>query len=168
MYPGSRGKSSDKTSETSGNENFSVRSFKDFQFIELDNSDSDHDGLCHRDGINTDIAKAKLLIRLLLAVQGLRSINDSNQSNVYVRNPHCEDSLQDILMLFDSKTAFGSELEVELGKRKVVQRYLIPLLVSSNQDENLTFYLLELLVKLTSLPAPDEPKSNELIGYLQV
>ena len=165
------------SSESSRNRRLSEGNFKDLNINKPDRSDSDNDSNAHMDDIEANIDKAsvegdddveRLKNRLLFSVQGLGSTKDFNQLDIYVKGPHCEDSLKDILKLCDEKTMFGPGLKIELGKWEVLQKDLIPLLVTQHQDKKLTFYLLALLVELTSVPSTSEPKSDELISYLQV
>lgn len=129
--------------------------------------------------------------KLLFAVQGLGSTKLINMIPVYVRGTHCEDSLKEILQilqLFEEKSTLDHRLRIELGKWEVLQKDLLSLLVLQHEDKKLTFYVLALLVELTTLPkeysedkdAKNKEKKNEdkknrenqirqeLIGYLQV
>lgn len=109
----------------------------------------------------------KLKNKLLFYVQGLGSTKDFNQLDIYVKGPHCEDSLKDIYKLCEGNNMLAADIKAELGKWEVLQRDLIPLLVTQHQDKKLTFYLLALLEELTTIPE-DAAQSNNLIGYLQV
>lgn len=105
---------------------------------------------------------------LLFYVQGLGSTKKHNELEFYMKGPHCEDSLKDIIRMCKRDDDDFPGTKIELGKWEVLQKDLLQLLVSQHQDKKLTFYLLILLVQLTEYPRKSVARRNELLGYLQV
>jgi len=110
----------------------------------------------------------KIRNELLFAVQGLGSTKKMNDLDFYMKGPHCEDSLKDILKLCDKFGEKHPVVNLELGKWEVLQKDLVQLLISQVQDKKLTFYLLILMVHLTTYPPEGTERRNELLEYLQV
>ena len=104
---------------------------------------------------------------LLFAVQGLGSTKKQYDLEFYMKGPHCEDALKDIIRFCKRDDDDFPVTRIELGKWEVLQKDLIQLLISQVQDKKLTFYLLMLFTQLTEFPKKSCTRRNELIGYLQ-
>jgi len=104
---------------------------------------------------------------LLFAVQGLGSTKKQFDLEFYMKGPHCEDALKDIIRFCKRDDDEFPITRLELGKWEVLQKDLLQLLVSQVQDKKLTFYLLMLFTQLTEFPKKGCTRRNELIGYLQ-
>jgi len=104
---------------------------------------------------------------LLFAVQGLGSTKKQYDLEFYMKGPHCEDALKDIIRFCKRDDDESPVTRIELGKWEVLQKDLIQLLISQVQDKKLTFYLLMLFTQLTEFPKKSCTRKTELIGYLQ-
>jgi hypothetical protein len=105
---------------------------------------------------------------LLFCVQGLGSIKQHGQIEFYMKGPHCEDSLKDLIRLCKRDDDDNPVCKYELGKWGVFQNDLVQLLVTQTQDKKMTFYLMILMVLLTEYPKKGSQRHNEMIGFLQV
>jgi len=134
----------------------------------IDKNDDDPDDIEKQiDNDNDDEFDEKSRNELLFAVQGLGSTKKMNGIDFYMKGPHCEDSLIDIIKLC-KKHDESLAVKLELGKWEVLQKDLIQLLVSQTQDKKLTFYLLILMTQLTEVPPEKTERREQLFEYLQV
>ena len=147
-----------------------INSTKDLQQITKDYSfDNEVDDLDKQLDISfNDGNDEKFKNELLFFVQGLGSVKEINGFDAYVKGPHCEESLIDIIKMCKKDDMDTPATRIELAKWNVLQNELLPLLITQPMDKKLSFYLLIVLVLLTEYPISTSSKKNQMVQYLQV
>ncbi|EAR94710.2 Yip1 domain protein (macronuclear) [Tetrahymena thermophila SB210] len=123
---------------------------------DLDNLDLQYD----RNNEYLDIEKFNS--DLLFAVQGLGSVKQVNEIEIYVKGPHCEESIKDLIRLCRKDDSDEPLARKKLAVWKTFENDLIQLLLTQYQDKKLAFYLILLMVNLTEQPTKTCVIKNEL------
>lgn len=123
--------------------------------FDIQDFDDDHAEGEEEDALD-DETKARIEQELLFLAQGVGSIKNINNFDVYVKHPQCEYSLKDIHRKLKCESEKYPIVKLTLGQWEFVQKDLIPLLIYHKQDKKLSFLTCMLLVQLTGIPVNGE------------
>ena len=114
-----------------------------------------------------DVDSEKFCNELLFHVQGLGSVREINGLSIYVKGPHCEDSLKDLIKICKRDDVDNPAARTQLGKWHILQNDILPLLITQAQDKQLSFYIMIFLVQLTESPTQNSLSRAETTEILQ-
>ncbi|KAI9911787.1 hypothetical protein PsorP6_009540 [Peronosclerospora sorghi] len=110
-----------------------------------------------------------MLNELLLVCSnlGMLRVQHEGEAPVLMRGEDCEKWVHDLQRVIRRDHAKHRLVAKQLGRWKIVQKKLLPLLVNHQYDWPLVFSLLKVLVMLTTKPPHDSTKIAQQIKYLR-
>lgn len=112
---------------------------------------------------------AAMMNELLLVCSNLGMLRTGNESDVPVlmRGEDCEEWIHDLQRAIRRDHAKYKLVAKQLGKWKILQKKLIPLLVNHQHDWSLVFSILKVLVMLTMKPPRDSTNISLQLMFLR-
>ncbi|KAG7394092.1 Topoisomerase 1-associated factor 1 [Phytophthora boehmeriae] len=112
---------------------------------------------------------AAMLNELLLVCSnlGLLRVQNEGEAPVLMRGEDCEMWIHDLQRALRRDHAKHKLVAKQLGKWKILQKKLLPLLVNHQHDWSLVFSILKVLVMLTMKPPRDSTNIAQQLKYLR-
>jgi len=120
--------------------------------------DFDYDELKDAENLEEDAGEIdkeeerRIQQEMLFFIQGVGSIKNIENYDVYVKHAQCEHSLTDIYRRLKNESTSYPIVKLTLGDWRFLQNDLIPLLIFHKQDKKLSFLTCMLMVQLTEVP----------------
>ncbi|RLN50530.1 hypothetical protein BBJ29_008344 [Phytophthora kernoviae] len=112
---------------------------------------------------------AAMMNELLLVCSnlGMLRVQNEGEAPVLMRGEDCEEWIHDLQRAIRRDHAKHRLVAKQLGKWKILQKKLLPLLVNHQHDWSLVFSILKVLVMLTMKPSRDSTNIAQQLKYLR-
>ncbi|KAL4154636.1 hypothetical protein PRNP1_006753 [Phytophthora ramorum] len=139
-----------------------VQRDEELEDFAMSSSDEDKDG-------NDPALDADMMNELLLVCSnlGMLRVQTEGEAPVLLRGENCDDWVHDLQRAVRRDHAKHRLVTKQLGKWKILQKKLLPLLVHHQHDWKLVFSILKVLVMLTTKPPRDSTNIAQQLKYLR-
>ncbi|KAG6958600.1 hypothetical protein JG688_00010442 [Phytophthora aleatoria] len=125
---------------------------------------SDEDADANEPQLDTAMMNELLLVCSNL---GILRVQTEGEAPVFMRGENCADWIHDLQRAVRRDHAKHKLVAKQLGKWKILQKKLLPLLVNHQYDWALVFSILKVLVMLTMKPPKDSTNVAQQLKYLR-